>query len=363
MRQVITVKDVETLIKNGTDISAIPADAIITPAAQDLLSELGRMTARSTTSALQPSAQTENPSGHVSNNSGMDIESLFNSPENAHRKEQICEVGRRMWARDYLDGNGGNISIRVDRNLVLCTPTRISKGFMKPADLCMVDLDGNRKAGEKKPTSEILMHLEIMKAQPRAVACVHCHPPYATAFAASGVQPPNKILPEFELFVGEVPIAGYETPGTIEIARKVASHSSDHSTILMANHGVVAWSDVSVEDAYLKIEILEAYCRTIAITSQLGAPPNRFTSGQMKELLNIKQTMGVHDPRIGKDISEIALQDDAQWRPGVICASPPDPKCQCQSKKAPVAKDRDESTEELIQQITDLIMQRVIEPS
>jgi L-fuculose-phosphate aldolase len=282
-----------------------------------------------------------------------DLEAFFNTPENQNRKEQICDVGRSLWAREYVDGNGGNISIRVGRDVVLCTPTLVSKGFMRPEQMCLVDLEGNQLAGTSRRTSEILMHLEIMKTQPRAVACVHCHPPYATAFAASGVKPPNNILPEFEVFIGEVPIAGYHTPGTKEMGQKVAALSGDHNTILMANHGVVAWSHESVEDAYFKMEILEAYCRTIMVTTQLGRMPNRFTGPQMKALMDIKQTLGVPDPRIGREAVELDM-DDAQWRPGVTCvASAPAPDCGCETPKA---SDRDPAAEEAVQQITDMIM-------
>ena len=115
-----------------------------------------------------------------------DLERLFNCPAVHELKEQICEVGRRLWQRAYVDGNGGNLSIRLTEDVVLCTPTLVSKGFMKPEDLCLVDLDGNQLAGVKKRTSEILMHLSIMKAQPKARAVSHAHPPHATGFAVAG---------------------------------------------------------------------------------------------------------------------------------------------------------------------------------
>src|SRR5207249_11515511 len=118
-----------------------------------------------------------------------------------HVKEQICDGGRRLWQRACVDGNGGSLAIRVGEDIALCTPTLVSKGFMKPADMCLVDLDGNQLAGTKKRTSEILMHLQIMKRQPKAVATVHCHPPHATAFAVAGVEPPTCMIPEIEVFI------------------------------------------------------------------------------------------------------------------------------------------------------------------
>ncbi|MGD0813050.1 MAG: class II aldolase/adducin family protein [Verrucomicrobiota bacterium] len=235
----------------------------------------------------------------MNNVKNKSAKAFFNSPGTRALKLQLCEIGRRLWSRSYVDGNGGNMAIRVGENLALCTPTLVSKGFMKPEDMCLVDLDGNQLAGTKKRTSEILMHLQIMKRQSRALATVHCHPPHATAFAVAGVEPPNCMLPELEVFIGKVPIAPYRTPGTPEMGKLVAGLTDHHNTILMANHGVVSWSHVSLEDAYFKMEIVEAYCHTIVIASQLGAPLKTFSAAQLQELLAIKQSLGIPDPRCG----------------------------------------------------------------
>jgi L-fuculose-phosphate aldolase len=212
----------------------------------------------------------------------------------------MCDIGRRMWQRAYVDGNGGNLAVRVAEDLALCTPTLVSKGFMRPEDLCLVDLDGNQLAGAKKRTSEILMHLQILKRQPRAVAVVHGHPPYGTAYAVAGIVPPTRFISEFELTVS-VALAPYCTPGTPELGHTVGDLTDKHNTILLANHGVVAWSHCSVEDAYFKLEILEAYCHTLLIASQLNQPLNRITPTQLRALLQYKQTHGIPDPRLHLD--------------------------------------------------------------
>jgi L-fuculose-phosphate aldolase len=243
------------------------------------------------------------------------LEKFFNSPYAQNLKEQLCDIGWRMWQREYVDGNGGNIAIRVGEDIAICTPTLLSKGFMKPEDMCLVDFDGNQLAGTKKRTSEILMHLQIMKRQPRAVATCHCHPPYATGFAVAGVPPPTRMVSEFELFVSAA-IAPYCTPGTPEMGRLVAELVDKHNTILMANHGVVSWSHNSVEDAYFKMEILEAYCRTILVTAQLGKPANMMTAPQLQDLLKIKLSLGIPDPRYG--LKEAELCDNCDWPPGRV---------------------------------------------
>lgn len=224
---------------------------------------------------------------------------FFASPEVTAARQQVCEIGRRLWDRAYVDGNGGNVSVRVARDLVLCTPTLVSKGFMRPEQLCLVDLTGAPRAGNPRTTSEIHMHLAIYRAQPRAVACVHAHPPCATGFSVVGVPPPARLLPEMELICGEVPLAPYVTPGGPGLGEVVAPYAAWHSVILMANHGPVAWGS-SLEDAYARIEIVESYCRTVLVTERLGLPPNVLSHQELQALLRIKDRMGLPDPRLGQ---------------------------------------------------------------
>jgi L-fuculose-phosphate aldolase len=340
MKTIISAKEVEELLRNGGGLGSLPADAILTPSARDLVRDFENNGARP--DAIK-SVNTTSASATPSK-----IEAFFNSPEIHALKLQLCDIGRRLWSRAYVDGNGGNIAIRVAEGMALCTPTLVSKGFMKPEDMCLVDLDGNQLAGTKKRTSEILMHLQIMKRQARAVATVHCHPPHATAFAVAGVEPPTCMIPEIEVFIGKVPIAPYRTPGTPEMGKLVADLSDHHNTILMANHGVVSWSHVSVEDAYFKMEIIEAYCRTVVVAAQLGTPLKTFSQTHLQDLLKIKQTLGIPDPRIG--LKECELCSNDEWRPGVVCAVPP--------KQTDEARP-DQQAEALIQAITDQIMSKL----
>jgi L-fuculose-phosphate aldolase len=233
-------------------------------------------------------------------------------------KEQICLMGHRLWQRAYVDGNGGNMAIRVGDDIAICTPTLVSKGSLKPEDMCLVDFEGNQLCGTKKRTSEILMHLQMMKHQPKAVATCHCHPPYATAFAITGMAPPTCMLPEYEVFCA-VGVAPYRTPGSPEMGQLVAELTDQYNTILMSNHGVVTWSHNNIEEAYWRMEIIEAYCRTIVVAGQLGKPINTFTGPQMQELLKIKQSLGFVDPRYG--MKECELCDSGDWRPGASCQS------------------------------------------
>src|SRR5436190_1088907 len=351
MKQVISVKDLEEMLRGGKDLTALPTDALLTPSARDFLHDLeGPGIYKAAAVEMRTSAPIKPV---TSKSSPAEIEAYFNSPRIEELKRQICDVGRRLWQRAYVDGNGGNIAIRVGEDIALCTPTLVSKGFMKPDDMCLVDLEGNQlcSGNGKKRTSEILMHLQIMKRQPRAVATVHCHPPYSTGFAVAGVQPPTCMIPEYEVF-SSVAIAPYRTPGTPEMGKLVADLVDKHNTILMANHGVVAWSHNNVEDAYFKMEILEAYCRTVLVATQLGRPVNTMTAAQLQDLLKIKQSLGIPDPRFG--LKECELCDNNEWRPGVTCAVS---NGESSGERAVAAPDAD--AESLVQQITDQIMSAV----
>src|SRR5215210_309980 len=179
-------------------------------------------------------------------------------------KEQMCEIGRRIWLKGFCAGNEGNHSYRIGADRVLCTPTGISKGFLKPDDITTVDMEGKQVAGKRKRTSEILMHLAIYKARPDVKAVVHSHPPHATAFAVAGVDLPTCIHPEAEVFLGAVKTARYVTPGDQRLGDSILPYVKDSNTILLQSHGVVTYGD-DLERAYYQLEIVDAYARILIL--------------------------------------------------------------------------------------------------
>jgi len=212
-------------------------------------------------------------------------------------RAEIIVVGRKLWERSYVDGNGGNISVRLGAQYVLCTPTMISKGDLQPIDICLCDLEGNTLAGNGTRTSELLLHLEIYKANPHARAVVHCHPPHATAFAITGTTPPIGLIPEYEMFIGPSAVARYETPGTQAFAETVLPFIQDHNAILLSNHGIVCWADTVTHAEWL-VEILENYCKTFLIAQQIGKPLTFLPDEKIQEILEIKRRIGLPDARM-----------------------------------------------------------------
>ncbi len=216
--------------------------------------------------------------------------------QNLHQiKKDMCEIGRRIYARQFAAANDGNITVRVSENEVLCTPTLQCKGFLKPDDIALVDMTGKQLAGRKKRSSEALLHLEIYRQRDDIKSVVHCHPPHATAFAIAHEPIPQCILPEVEVFLGDVPITKYETPGGQNFADTIIPFVHRTNIMILANHGTVSYGE-SVEQAYWWTEILDSYCRMLMLAKQLGNVS--FLGGQKsQELLDLKEQWGYKDPR------------------------------------------------------------------
>src|SRR3954451_10011360 len=289
-------------------------------------------------------------------------------------KEQMCDIGRRIWLKGYCAGNEGNHSCRIGPDRVLCTPTGISKGFVKPDDICTVDMEGKQVAGRRKRTSEILMHLAIYKAREDVKAVVHSHPPHATAFAIAGVELPTCIHPEAEVFLGAVRTAKYVTPGDTRLGESLLPYVKDSNTILLQNHGTVTY-DVDLENAYYKLEIVDAYSRILLLAKSIGSI-RPLDSNEMKELLDLKVRFALREPRLEKgaepftcstDFStrvggEVATKGKVQTSSGVgpsnqqKCACPPaSPLEQAISTMIPQNLS-EAAVETLVQTITDQIM-------
>lgn len=277
---------------------------------------------------------------------------------NIHKmKQEMCEIGHRIYNKGFAAANDGNITVRVSDNEVLCTPTMHSKGTLKPDDIATIDMSGNQIAGRKKRSSEALLHLEIYKQREDIKSVVHCHPPHATAFAVAREPIPQCVLPEVEVFLGDVPITRYETPGGQEFANTIIPFVDKTNVMILANHGTVSYGE-TVERAYWWTEILDAYCRILILAKQLGGV-NYLSQEKSRELLDLKDKWGFSDPRNTEEYKDcdICANDifRSSWTDSGVQRRAFDAPPAADSSCASTAVDQ----EALIKTITDRVMREL----
>src|SRR5687767_3925712 len=285
---------------------------------------------------------------------------------NVHKiKQDMCEIGRRIYNKGFAAANDGNITVRTGENEVLCTPTMHSKGFLKPEDVCLIDMTGKQLAGIKKRSSEALLHLEIYKERLDVKSVVHCHPPHATAFAIAREPIPQCVLPEVEVFLGDVPITKYETPGGKQFAETILPFVTKTNVIILANHGTVSYG-TDVERAYWWTEILDAYCRMLMLARDLGRV-HFFNEQKERELLELKDKWGWSDPRNTKEYEncDICANDifRESWQAAGVerKAFPAPPPMGPAAKAAPASSNGSTGgdSEWLVQMITQRVMEEL----
>ena len=208
-------------------------------------------------------------------------------------KKQICDIGKRIYDRGMVAANDGNISVKINDNEFLCTPTGVSKGFMTPDYICRVDKEGKvlEANGSFRPSSEIKMHMRVYQERPDVKSVVHAHPIYATSFAIAGIPLTQPIMPEAVIALGCVPIAEYGTPSTNEIPDAVEKYLPYFDAVLLANHGALSFSD-SLLNAYHKMESLEFYAQLLFNAKQLGGP-KELSDEQVQGLYEIRRQFGL----------------------------------------------------------------------
>jgi len=356
-RRVVAMRDVQEAAAAGASRVLIARNCVITPSARDFLEQrkIAADAGRETAVAAQPSAEATASAPSASQRANP---RFFSTPEAEAIKKEICAVGKKLWLRQFVDGNGGNISYRIGPNEVLCTPTLVSKYDLTPEDLCLVDLEGNQIAGTRPRTSELLLHLEIYKAVPEAKSVVHCHPPHATAYAITGRVPPNMVIPEFEVFVGKVAISPYETPGTQTFAETVLPYVKQHNTVLLSNHGIVCWAD-TVTHAEWYAEVLETYCSTLMLAAQLGAPISYISEQHGSDLLNIKKKMGLPDIRFDASRMKECQLSDLEIPSSIALTPTPCDGCVHNRHGNSAAAASGADLDSLVKSVTDAVMEEI----
>ncbi len=251
-------------------------------------------------------------------------------------KKQICDIGKRIYNRGMVANNDGNISVKINDNEFLCTPTGVSKGFMTPEYICKVDAQGKVIQANPgfKPSSEIKMHMRVYKERPDVNSVVHAHPMYATAFAIAGIPLTQPIMPEAVIALGCVPIAEYGTPSTEEIPDAVSKYLQHFDAVLLENHGALTFSD-SLINAYNKMESVEFYAQLLYLSRNLGGP-KELSNAQVQRLYEIRRAFGMK----GKHPADVCVNNKNGQPSCHSCGG----KCGASAQPA--------STEDLVKSIT-----------
>lgn len=206
-------------------------------------------------------------------------------------KNDLVQIGRRLSQSGFIAGTDGNISARLEEDRILITPSGLHKGRLTPDDLVVVDLDGKRLQGHHSPSSEMAMHLFMFRSRPDVMACVHAHPPFATAFAVAGKRLADNVLPEVNLCVGPIPLTDYAPPGTQAVPNAIAPYVAEHDAFLLRNHGLLTVG-TSLEEAYNRHETVEHFARILHLAHQLGNV-NRIPSDDIVRLEEIRRMLKI----------------------------------------------------------------------
>ena len=222
------------------------------------------------------------------------------SPRELELRNQICEIGRLMRRYNYIDATSGNISARLDDDLILCTPTGLAKGRMTPDQLIVVSMDGQKVGTPTRanvdlhPTSEMLMHLECYRQRADVFGVVHAHPPTAVALTVAGISLERALLAEVVILLGLVPTAPYATPCGAQDRDSIRELIVDHDAVMLSHHGSLTVG-ADVWTAYLRLEVLEHFAEVIYKAEQLGGV-RPLSQQSVEELLAIRRRNGFSLP-------------------------------------------------------------------
>lgn len=224
-------------------------------------------------------------------------------------KQEICEVGHRLYAHGFVAANDGNISVKFSENEFYCTPTGVSKGSLTPEMIIKIDAEGNKLEGSLNPSSEIKMHLRVFRERPDVNAVVHAHPPVATAFTVAGIPLDRYILPEAVLTIGDVPTCAYATPSTMEIPDSLMPYIQEHDAFMLKNHGALTVGN-TLTRAFFTMEEVEFNAKIMKYAMELGRI-QEISEEKMYELMDLRVKMGLPGKHPGYKTTEERAQNPA----------------------------------------------------
>ncbi len=224
-------------------------------------------------------------------------------------KQEICEVGHRLYAHGFVAANDGNISVKLNDNEFYCTPTGVSKGSLTPEMIIKIDAEGNKLEGTLNPSSEIKMHLRVFRERPDVNAVVHAHPPVATAFTVAGIPLDRYILPEAVLTIGDVPTCAYATPSTMEIPDSLMPYIQEHDAFMLKNHGALTVGN-TLTRAFFTMEEVEFNAKIMKYAMELGRI-QEISEEKMYELMDLRARFGLPGKHPGYKTAEERAKNPA----------------------------------------------------
>ena len=201
--------------------------------------------------------------------------------------KELAEYSRMVWALGYTKANGGNLSLKIAEDLIMTTPTMMSKGELTSDDMVVCNLKGDIVFGYQSPSSEIYSHLAIYNANENAKAVVHSHAPYSSSFAFTEEMPHSALSPDYVLWLGEICEIPFLMPGSKDLSNEIGRLCKDKYVLLMRNHGLITWGQ-SLQSAVWRTEVMENYCMVSHLISSRGASPAKLTTKQIAMLEKLK---------------------------------------------------------------------------
>ena len=201
-------------------------------------------------------------------------------------KSEIIEYGKLAGIKNFTPGYSGNFSARFE-DKILITSSGSSNGYLSEDELVLIDYNGNLVEGNKKPSSEKMLHVEFYKQRPDVNYIIHVHSPYLSSFACCHIPLDEPIMAENVFYFGEIPLAEYGLPSSMDLVEKTAKYFKDYDAVLMANHGFIV-GDKTIKDAFLKLELAESYAQVVFNTNMMGGAV-LFTQKEVEEINSLKK--------------------------------------------------------------------------
>ena len=203
-------------------------------------------------------------------------------------EKEIIEYGKLAEAKDLTPGVSGNMSARYG-DKILITSSGSANGYLSEDDFAIIDMDGNVVEGDKKPSSEKLLHCEFYKMRSDVDYIIHMHSPYLSSFASAGIALDEPIMAENVFYFGQIPLAEYGLPSSNDLVEKTAKYFSEYNAVLMANHGFIV-GDKTIKDAFLKLTLAESYAQVVLNTKLLGGA-KVLNDAQVKEIFGLRKKL------------------------------------------------------------------------